>query len=133
MTQRRSFIRAAEMALNALHQRLFDQAGRFVTHRVLVVMLAGQRRHSRGHQLLLLLLKLLLLLLLLMMVQLLRLLLLRMLDGRLGSSVAQAAVEFPPGIQRLVRPDPKAGRDAHNQRHEIPKIIEKQREEEACN
>ncbi len=108
------------MTLDALHQRLFDQTGRFVTHRVLVVMLAGQRRHSRGHQLLLLLLELLLLLLLMMMVQLLRLLLLRMLDGRLGPSVTQTTVEFPPRIQRFMRPDPKTGCDADDQRHEIP-------------
>lgn len=40
VTQRWRFVRAAQMTLNALHQWLFDQAGRFVTHRVLMVMLA---------------------------------------------------------------------------------------------
>jgi hypothetical protein len=54
-----------------------------------------------------------------MMVQLLRLLL-WMLDRRLGSRVTQTPVEFAPRVQRLVRPDPKSGRDAHDQSHEIP-------------
>jgi hypothetical protein len=78
--------------------------------------------------LLLLLLKLLLLLLkrlrllmllLMMMMQLLRLLLL-VLDRRLGSRVTQTPVKFAPRVQRLVRPDPKSGRDADDQSHEIP-------------
>lgn len=57
------------MTLNALHQWLFDQTGRFVTHRVgVVMMLAGQGRNGGSpHQLALLLLLLLLKLLLLLL------------------------------------------------------------------
>ena len=75
----------------------------------------------------LLLLKMLLLLLLkrlrlllMMMMQLLRLLLL-VLDRRFGSRVTKTPVKFSPRVQRLVRPDPKSGRDANNQSHEIPR------------
>lgn len=40
VTQRWRFVRTTQMTLNALHQWLFDQTRRFVTHRVWVVMLA---------------------------------------------------------------------------------------------
>lgn len=69
--------------------------------------------------LLLLLKRLRLLLLMMMMMQLLRLLLL-VLDRRFGSRVTKTPVKFAPRVQRLVRPDPKSGRDANDQSHEIP-------------
>jgi hypothetical protein len=34
--------------------------------------------------------------------------------------VTKTPVKFAPRVQRLVRPDPKSGRDANDQSHEIP-------------
>ena len=102
VTQRRSLVRAAQMALHALHQRLFDQTG-------FAVRCVGQRRNGRDQKLLVLVL---------VMIQLL-LVVLRS-DGRNGRPPPEeSAVEFAPRVDRFVRPDPEARRDAHHQGHEV--------------
>ena len=124
VTERRSFVGAAQMTLNALHQRLFDQT-RFAR-------LIGQWWNGRSHHLMLLLLKVVMEVLLLRLLQLLMLLVLLVLlvlllevelvrrtTGTRHGFTAQASVEFAPGIERLVRPDPESGRDAYHQRHEV--------------
>ena len=113
----RALVRAAQMTLHRLHQRLLDQA-----------LLAGQRRDDRAHEwrwrqdgLLAGRLK---------MVRMERLhhSLVHLVTSRrqFRPDPAQSSVKLPPRVDCFVRPDPKARSDADNKRHEVPDLHFKQ-------